>query len=413
MIALWRGQLHDFIQPRPQLARCSTRVLTRRRQPIHNGIAFFEQNVALSVLDCRARQHLKDRAGQLAVAARFRRVDARLSGQGLSIFAVGVIACIFVLIALINLDFDPDRLIRRRKVGRFVGFDRRIQRDFFKNVALCRAMLAHDVASLAQRLGDCHAVRAGRHAADKHISVFVVFIDIKLHARNRIAVCAVGFGQADEAFCRLILDFQLAGFEVFLVNDDIRRKARVHEMLRHFAFRYAVGSPRQPAGFGNAVRIRRNDRDHLAVARSLMGWQTAEPRNGKLRACQQFFCELIPLNDPDPALNRLIARAQIRRFIRLHRRILLRQLRYIARRVFMLAHGILSLEQCGRRCRAVCIRGHCADNIAARVHDIELHALNRSAVQCVGLDDLDKALRRLVFDLDEIGLSVFRAVDFG
>ena len=69
MIALWRVQLHDFIQPRPQLTRCSTRVLARRRQPIHNGIAFFEQNVALSVLDCRARQHLKDRAGQLAVAA--------------------------------------------------------------------------------------------------------------------------------------------------------------------------------------------------------------------------------------------------------------------------------------------------------------------------------------------------------
>ena len=221
MIALWRGQLHDFIQPRPQLARYGTRILARRRQHIHDGIAFFEQNVALSVLDCRARQHLKDRAGQLAVAARFRRVDARLSGQVFSIFAVGVIACIFVLIALINLDFDPDGLIRRRKVGRFVGFDRRVQRDFFKDVALCRAMLAHDVASLAQRLGDCHAVHAGRHAADKRISVFVVFIDIKRHARNRVAVCPIGFGQADKAFGRLILDFQLAGFEVFLVNDDI------------------------------------------------------------------------------------------------------------------------------------------------------------------------------------------------
>lgn len=75
-------------------------------------------------------------------------------------------------------------------------------------------MLAHNVASLAQRLGDCHAVRAGRHAADKRISVFVVFIDIKLHARNRVAVCPIGFGQADKAFGRLILDFQLAGFEV-------------------------------------------------------------------------------------------------------------------------------------------------------------------------------------------------------
>ena len=184
-------------------------------------------------------------------------------------------------------------------------------------------------------------------------------------------------------------------------------------MLRHFAFRHAVGSPRQPAGFGNAVCIRRNDRDHLAVARSLMRWQTAEPRDGKLRACQQLFCELIPLDDPDPALNRLIARAQICRFVRIHRRVLLRQFRHIARRVFMLAHGILSLEQCRRRCRAVCVRGHCADNVAARVHDIELHALNRSAVQRVDLDDLDEALRRLVFDLDEIGLSVFRAVDFG
>ena len=57
---------------------------------------------------------------------------------------------VVLLIALINPDYDPDGLIRRRKVGRFVGFDRRVQRDFFKNVALCRAMLAHDVASLAQ-----------------------------------------------------------------------------------------------------------------------------------------------------------------------------------------------------------------------------------------------------------------------
>ena len=79
----------------------------------------------------------------------------------------------------------------------------------------------------------------------------------------------------------------------------------------------------------------------------------------------------------------------------------------------MLAHGILSLEQCRRRYRAVCVRGHCADNVAARVHDIKLHTLNRSAVQRVGLDDLDEALHRLVFGLDEIGLSVFRAVDFG
>ena len=184
-------------------------------------------------------------------------------------------------------------------------------------------------------------------------------------------------------------------------------------MLRHFAFRHAVRSPRQPAGFGNAVRVRRNNSDHLAVAIPFMGRQTADSGDGKLCARQQLLGELIPLDDPDPALNRLIARAQICRFVRIHRRVLLRQFRYIARRVFMLAHGILSLEQCGRRCRAVRARGHRADDVAARVHDIELHALNRSAVQRVSLDDLDEALRRLVFDLDEVRLSVLRAVDFG
>ena len=44
-LSLQPKQLHDFIQPRPQLARYGTRILARRRQHIHDGIAFFEQNV--------------------------------------------------------------------------------------------------------------------------------------------------------------------------------------------------------------------------------------------------------------------------------------------------------------------------------------------------------------------------------
>ena len=72
-----RGHLDDFIQPRPQLARCGARIVARRRQCVYNRIALFEQHVVLSVPDLRARQHTENRARQFPIAARAWRVDVR------------------------------------------------------------------------------------------------------------------------------------------------------------------------------------------------------------------------------------------------------------------------------------------------------------------------------------------------
>ena len=146
-----RGRLDDFIQPRPQLARYGARIVARRRQRIHNRIALFEQYVALPVPDLRARQHAENRARQLAVAARARRVDTCRLGQLVAALAVRVVAAVLVAVPLIELELHHDGLIRRAKLRRFVRTHRRVQRDFFHNVARRRAALAHDVPALAQR----------------------------------------------------------------------------------------------------------------------------------------------------------------------------------------------------------------------------------------------------------------------
>ena len=146
-----RGRLDDFIQPRPQFARCGARIVARRRQRIHDRIALFEQYVALPVPDLRTRQHAENRARQLAVSARTQRVDVRRLGQLITALAVRIVAAVFVAVALIELELYHNGLIRHAKLGRFVRTHRRVQRDFFQNIARRRAALAHDVSALAQR----------------------------------------------------------------------------------------------------------------------------------------------------------------------------------------------------------------------------------------------------------------------
>ena len=79
----------------------------------------------------------------------------------------------------------------------------------------------------------------------------------------------------------------------------------------------------------------------------------------------------------------------------------------------MLAHGISALVQRRRQGKACFVRRHAARRIAGSIIEIKLNACNRHTVQCIGFHHSDIALRRLIFDLDEVCLSVFRAVDFG
>ena len=219
-----RGRLDDFIQPRPQLARCGTRIVARRRQRVHNRIALFEQYVALSVPDLRARQHAENRARQLAVTARAWCVDVRRLGQLITALAVRIVAAVFVAVALIELELYHNGLIRHAKLGRFVRTHRRVQRDFFQNIARRRAALAHDVSALAQRRRNRRAVLSRRHAGNKLAAVLVVFVDIEHNALDGVAVQPVRFNQSNPALRRLVFRFYGIGLHVLPVDGHIHGK---------------------------------------------------------------------------------------------------------------------------------------------------------------------------------------------
>ena len=79
----------------------------------------------------------------------------------------------------------------------------------------------------------------------------------------------------------------------------------------------------------------------------------------------------------------------------------------------MLAHGISAFVQRRGQGKACFVRRHAARRIAGNIKDVKLNACNRHTVQCIGFHHSDIALCRFVFNLDDVCLSVFRAVDFG
>ena len=301
-----RGHLDDFIQPRPQLARCGARIAARRRQRVHNRIALFEQHVALSVPDLRTCQHAENRARQLAVASRAWFVDVRGLGQLIAPSAVRIIAAVLVAVPLIELELHHDGLIRRAKLRRFIGTHRRIQRDFLQNITRRRAALAHDISALAQRRRNRRAVLSRRHVGDQRIAVFVVFIDIERHALDGVAGQPVRFDQPNPSLRRLVFRFDGIALHVLPVDGHIHGKGVVCKMLRHPGFSHAVCAIRQQRRNRFPFRVRRHHRCHFAILTAAMRGQTADSGDGKLRARQRFLRELIPLDDLNPPLNRLV-----------------------------------------------------------------------------------------------------------
>ena len=219
-----RGHFDDFVQPRPQLARCGARIVARRRQRIHNRIALLEQHVALPVPDFRSCQHAENRARQFPVASHAWFVDVRGLGQFVAPSAVRVVAAVFVAVPLIELELHHDGLIRRAKLRRFVRTHRRVQRDFFHNVARRRAALAHDVSAFAQRRRNRRAVLSRRHVCNHRIAVFVVFVDIEHNALDGVAVQPVRFNQSNPALRRLVFRFYGIGLHVLPVDGHIHGK---------------------------------------------------------------------------------------------------------------------------------------------------------------------------------------------
>ena len=184
-------------------------------------------------------------------------------------------------------------------------------------------------------------------------------------------------------------------------------------MLRHLGFSHAICAILQQRRNRFPFRVRRHHRHHFAVLTVAMRGQTADSGDGKLRARKRFFRELIPLDNLNPSLNRLVRRAQIRRFIRPHFRLHLDQLGNISCRIVMFAHGISALVQRRRQGKACFVRRHAARRIAGSIIEIKLNACNRHTVQRIGFHHADITLCRLVFRFDGIGFSVLRAVDFG
>ena len=127
-------------------------------------------------------------------------------------------------VALIELELHHDGLIRRAKLRRFVRTHRRVQRDFFHNVARRRAALAHDVSAFAQRRRNRRAVLSRRHVCNHRIAVFVVFVDIEHNALDGVAVQPVRFNQSNPALRRLVFRFYGIGLHVLPVDGHIHGK---------------------------------------------------------------------------------------------------------------------------------------------------------------------------------------------
>ena len=367
-----RGYFDDLIQPRPQLARCGARIVARRRQRIHNRIALLEQHVALPVPDFRTCQHTENRARQLAVSARAWFVDIRGLGQLVAALAVRVVAAVFVAVALIELELHHDGLICRAKLGRFVRTHCRIQRDFFQDVARRRAALAHDVSALAQRRRNRRAVLSRRHAGDQRIAVFVVFIDIKRHALDGIAVQPVRFDQPNPALCRLVFRFHGIGFSI-LRAVDFGYKTAIDIVFGNARFGNPISAPLQPSCFRRSVRARRQRRNRLADRTAALCGRQA--RNRKDRARQSFLRQRIPLHDSDFAVHPVVFKTNIARRARRHRHRLRRvDGNLVARRRADFPHGIAASRKVIKARRAVYARGLRRKHRPCAVHQLKRRA---------------------------------------
>ena len=293
-----RRKLHNLIHARPERIRGYGSILTRRGQGINDHSALFIDHVALPVGDVLRREHAEDRARQLAVAARAGRIRG-LPG-------------VFVRIALVQLQPDPHRLVGHGQVGGFIRLYHRVQRNLLKHIPRRFSVLPNDVTPLAQRFGYGNAVFVRYHAADQRRAILIVFVNIKAHALDGVAVQAVGLGDADVPLCWLVLNLDLAG-PATVPNLGFGFKANVHIVPRYFGFLDAVSSPGKPAGFGNAACSR--DDDH-AAAHAGCACGSRQTSDGELRSGQRLPCQAVPFHNADLARDLRVGKARMGRAAR-------------------------------------------------------------------------------------------------
>ena len=390
-----RRNLDDLIQPRPQLVGGRCCILAGGLDGVDDRRVPEPDHVSLTVKDIRARQHTERRAGQLAVAANGGCVGLR----------------VFVFIAFFDADARHDGLIGCGQIGGFIRFHGSVQRDFLKDIARRFAMLADEIAPLAQRLGYGDAVFIGRHAADPCAAVGIVFVDVEGHARNGISVFAIRLGQAQPALCRLVHRCDFVGLAA-LKAVDFRSERRINIVRGHGGFLDAVSAIVEPAGFHSPLLVG-GEQDGFANARAVGRRRRRQARDDELHACQRFMRQAVRLDDADFTLNHLVFGAQTGCFIRIHG---CGQLDGIARkalRQLMFADVILVLAQRPGDCHAVFISGHCSCQTRAVfvvVVDVKLNPCKRNAASDCGFADADVAGIGFIRRGDFISFAVVRTV---
>ena len=395
LIALGRRQLDDLILSRPEVIRGNGSICTSGQERRNDHISLAVYHIALTIKDVLSSKHLELRTGQNTVAA-----SAGYRSR---------IAVVLIHIALVQLQFDHDRLIGDSKFCGFVAVYRGVQQDFLKDITSGAVSLLNDVFALAQRLGHGDAILIRHDGSGKAGAILVIVIHIEHNASDGITVAPVCFGQTDPALGRLIFHSDLICAEVFLVDHHFGGKALVNKVFRNLGFLDFVQAIGQQRRYRYTLCVRSDDCDHLAIAITVVGRQTGNPRDGELGTCQGFAGQFIQLADAQNTLNGLIGYAEISGFIRFHHRSQFHQIGDIAGGFVNLLYKVLALAECRGSCDAVFIRYHAGCKAGTKlvvVVDVELNTGNGVTVQTVGLRQPDPALGGFVLYNHFIGFQV-------
>ena len=159
-----------------------------------------------------------DHCHHFAVVAAVVRGQARNAGDG------ELRACQRFLGQFVHLyDFDAalDGLVGGADCRGFVGTHNAVQGHQIGHISGGVSVFLHQVLAFPQRWGFCHAFRVGGHGGGQAGAVFVIVVNVELHARDRGPVQGVGFHQLNPALGGFVLNRHFDGFHVVL--DDYLR----------------------------------------------------------------------------------------------------------------------------------------------------------------------------------------------
>ena len=257
LIAGRRRQLHHLIQTGPKLVRGDGRICASRLDGSNDHISLDVDHLALTIRDVLGSKHLELCAGQNAVAA--------------SAGSISRIAGVFIHIALVDLQLHQHRLVGGGQLRGFVRMDGCFKEYLFKHISFGCAALLYGVLTLAQRFRHGDAVCIRNHRCGKTLTVLVGVVNIEHHTSNGIAVFTVCLGQTQPALGGFVFHVDFVGAEVFLVDDHLCGEVIVYEMRRNLGFSHLVHAIREQRRHSDAVGVRGDNRDNLAITLAVVG----------------------------------------------------------------------------------------------------------------------------------------------